>query len=128
VKQTPIKENHLYSKVYAKGKKAVTRTAVVYVLKDYSAARLKKENPNKEYLNRVGLTVSKRLGGAVERNRCKRILREAYRSVDRERKLRRGFLVVIVARDAAVSALSQEAANDLFIAFKKLEMFEEMPE
>ena len=44
-----ICENHLYHKAYSKGKKAITGTVAVYVLPDYSAARLAKlpENAGK---------------------------------------------------------------------------------
>ena len=54
-----INENHLFSKVYTKGKRAVTRTVCVYVLPDYHASRLQRAHPLKLRINRVGLTVTK---------------------------------------------------------------------
>jgi ribonuclease P protein component len=45
---------------------------------------------------RVGVSVTKRLGGAVERNRLKRVLREAYRL--EESRVKAGYDVVLVAR------------------------------
>ena len=72
-----ISENHLYKKVYAKGAKAVCKHIVVYVLTDYHASRLARENPLKKRVIRVGLTVSTRLGGAVVRSRVRRIIRAA---------------------------------------------------
>lgn len=122
MKYKAISENHLYVKAYNKGKKTVTPRVVVYVLTDRHAKRLKKENPKKEYINRVGLTVTKKIGKAVVRSRVKRILREAYRRVDTELGLKKGYLVVLVARDAAVSSLSTDIYTDLKYAFKKLEM------
>lgn len=122
MKYKAISENHLYVKAYNKGEKIVTPRVVVYVLPDRHAKRLKKENPKKEYINRVGLTVTKKTGKAVVRSRVKRILREAYRRVDTEFGLKKGFLVVLVARDAAVSSLSTDIYADLKYAFKKLEM------
>lgn len=122
MKYKAISENHLYVKAYNKGEKIVTPRVVVYVLTDRHAKRLKKENPKKEYINRVGLTVTKKIGKAVVRSRVKRILREAYRRVDTELGLKKGFLVVLVARDAAVSSLSTDIYADLKYAFKKLEM------
>ena len=67
-------ENHLYKKAYAGGKKAGGKLTVVYVLKDKKAYVLKKANPQKEYINRIGITVSKKIGGAVQRNRAKRVV------------------------------------------------------
>jgi hypothetical protein len=44
MKLVAIKENHLYSKAYSKGKRAVTPAVAVYVLPDYAAKRLAIEN------------------------------------------------------------------------------------
>ena len=106
MKYTAIGENHLYSKVYARGKKAVSRTVVVYCLRDYHAGRLQKAHPMKLRVNRIGLTATKKLGGAVTRNRVKRVLRAALQDVEKRTPLKTGFLIVIVARDAAVYAKS----------------------
>ncbi len=122
MKLTAVKENHLYSKAYAKGKKYVGRTVVVYVMRDTHASLLKKRNPLKIAVNRVGLTVTKKIGGAVVRNRCKRIIREAYRLTDREVGIRRGFIIIIVARDSTVTAKMQHVKTDITAAMKRLEM------
>ena len=74
MKLPAITENHLYSKAYARGKKFVGRFVVVYVLVDYAASKLQKANPTKEKINRVGITVTKKLGTAVVRSRAKRII------------------------------------------------------
>ena len=79
-----ICENHLYSKAYSKGKRAVTAALAVYVLPDYEAKRLAKAHPQKKTVNRIGLTTSKKLGGAVVRSRCRRIMREGLRSLEAE--------------------------------------------
>ncbi len=127
MKYRAIGENHLYQKAYARGEKAVTKTVVVYILRDYAAQRLQNAHPEKKRVNRVGLTVTKKLGGAVTRSRVKRILREAFRTLDRQRPLKTGFLVVLVARDAAVNAKTQDIYADLSYAMKKLGMHEGMP-
>ena len=127
MKYRAIGENHLYQKTYARGMKAVTRTVVVYCLRDYASAKLQNAHPQHKRVNRVGLTVTKKIGGAVTRSRVKRILRAGLRRVDTETPLKTGFLVVLVARDAAVDVKSQDIYADLKYAFKKLGMLEGMP-
>lgn len=117
-----ISENHLYKKVYAKGTKTVCKHIVVYVLTDYHASRLARENPLKKRVNRVGLTVSTRLGGAVVRSRVRRIIRAAYQKLDKENNLKKGKLIVITARDASVKAKSTDIYADLLFAAKKLSL------
>ncbi len=57
---------------------------------------------NRTGLNRVGITVSKKLGHAVVRNRTRRRLREIYRL--NETKFQPGWDIVVVARSRAVEA------------------------
>ncbi len=117
-----INENHLFSKVYTKGKRAVTRTVCVYILPDYHASRLQRAHPLKLRINRVGLTVTKKLGGAPLRNRAKRVMREAYYKAQKEYTLKTGQLVVIAARGAATTAKTDEVFKDLTEAFRKTGM------
>ena len=123
MKEFAIKENHLFVKAYTKGMRFSGKTVTVYVLRDYKAAKLKKENQQKKYLNRIGFTATTKLGNAVTRNRCKRIIRAAYRGILSERSLRTGNLIVISARGQAVGATSEEVKRDLVAAFGKLGLF-----
>ena len=123
MKETPISENHLYGKVYARGQKCICRQVVVYVLADRRAGQLAKAHPEKKKVNRIGLTVTKKIGGAVIRNRVKRIIRAAYRCCLQKKKLKTGYLIVIVARPAAVSAKSADIEKDLTFAFTRLGLY-----
>jgi ribonuclease P protein component len=118
-----ICENHLYSKAYSKGKRALTSALAVYVLPDYMAKRLAKAHPAGTIMNRIGLTVSTKIGGAVIRSRVRRILRAGLQSLERERELKRGFLIVICARSAAVKLKSTDIRCQLDTAFEKLGMY-----
>ena len=120
-----ICENHLYSKAYSKGKRAVTSALAVYILPDYAARRLAKSHPEKKVMNRIGLTTSKALGGAVVRSRCRRIMREALRLIEKERPLKVGYLIVIAARHAAVNMKSTEIKVQLAEALTKLGMYQD---
>lgn len=122
MKINSLKENHLFSKAYKNGRRVVCRTMAVYVMKDLHEKRLKKANPLKESINRVGISASKKIGGAVERNRAKRIIREAYRQIDSLYGIRRGMIIVIAAREKATVLKMQDAMRDLQYALTKTDM------
>ena len=88
--RSTLKKNYEFRRLYDKGRSAATAYIVVYCRKNGSTQ------------NRVGFTVSTKLGGAVVRNRVRRRLREIYRlSLDR---LSPGLDMVVVARSRCVGA------------------------
>ena len=121
MKNVAIKENHLYNKAYKRGKRSVGKYTAVYVLRDLKAYRVMLENPEKKYLNRLGVAVGKKIGNAVKRNRAKRVIRAAYRAVEGE--IATGFLVVISARCAICEAKSTDVEKELRAAFLSLDMY-----
>ncbi len=118
-----ICENHLYQKAYSKGKRAVTSALAVYVLPDYAAKKLAKAHPQGKIMNRIGLTTSTKLGGATVRSRCRRIMREGLRVLEKRRPLKTGYLIVIAARSAAKELKSTDIERELEFVFNKLQMF-----
>lgn len=118
MKYTTLKEHHLYNKTFRKGNRYFGKYVSVFVLRDYAAKRLMQENPEKKYYNRFGISVSKKVGGAVQRNRVKRILRAGYRAVEPD--LMTGFLVVLSPRDGILSVKSTDIERELRVAFSKL--------
>ena len=120
MKYTSLCENHLFQKAYKNGQKAPGSKIVLYVLADRKANLLKKRHPLKLKINRVGITVSKKIGGAVQRNRAKRIIRAAYDPI--KPNLKTGFLIVISAREAINGKKSTDVARELQKAFSSLNM------
>lgn len=118
-----ICENHLYQKAYSKGKRVVTSALAVYVLPDYAAKKLAKAHPQGKIMNRIGLTTSTKLGGAIVRSRCRRIMREGLRVLMKRRPLKTGYLIVIAARSAAKELKSTDIERELEFVFNKLQMF-----
>ena len=65
-------------------------------------------------VNRLGITVSKKIGNSVVRSRVKRIIKEAYRL--HEDKFKIGYDFVIVARRAA----KNKKSTDMEVSLLKL--------
>ena len=64
-----LKQNTEFNRAYCRGKVKASPAMVTYVLK------------NRGLGCRIGITTSKKLGSAVERNRCRRIIRAAFYSL-----------------------------------------------
>ena len=123
MKDIAIKENHLYQKAYRNGERANQKHVSVYILRDWGAKRQMLQNPEKKYINRIGLSVSKKIGGAVQRNRTKRIIRAGLSEARAYGELKTGYLIVIAARVGASEVSSNDIARELISAFEKLKMY-----
>ena len=98
-----LKLNHIFRRLYAAGGHGNSLLAL-YVRK------------NRTGENRVGVTVSKKLGKAVVRNRVRRRLREVYRL--HESRFLPGWDIVVVARRRAITASFSEL-TDAYLALAK---------
>ena len=126
MKYTTLKEHHLYQKTFQRGARFSGRYLSVFVLRDFAAKRLMKENPEKKYYNRFGVSVTKKVGGAVQRSRAKRILRAGYRAIEPE--LKTGFLIVVSPREGILSIKSTDVERELRRGFGKLNMIAQRSE
>ena len=95
---TSLKLNHIFRRLYRSNGQA-NSCLVLYARK------------NRTNTNRVGITVSKKLGKAVVRNRVRRRIREAYRL--NEELFLPGWDIVIVARSRAVEVSFQKLTQSL---------------
>ncbi|NLL75770.1 MAG: ribonuclease P protein component [Clostridiales bacterium] len=85
-----LKKNNDFKTVYKNGKSYANKYLVMYVLE------------NNMEINRIGLSVSKKVGNSVVRHRVTRLLRESYRL--HENIFNGGLDIVVVARNNAASA------------------------
>ena len=82
-----LKKNSDFQKVYKQGKSYANRYLDLYVLE------------NGTVCNRIGISVSKKVGNSIVRHRLKRLIKEAYRL--QEDIFYRGLDIVIIARMSA---------------------------
>ena len=107
----PLKLNHVFRRLYARGDSAVGRFVVVYARRNGTGE------------NRLGITTGAKLGRAVDRNRARRRIRETYRL--HEDRLKRGWDIVIVARTAAIDGDFQEMQKSFLHQCKRLRLLRE---
>lgn len=89
-----LQKNYQFGIVYKKGKSYANKNLVMYVL------------PTKKEDNFFGLSVSKKVGKAVTRNRVRRLIRECLRL--QCSKYKKGHDIVIIARaDAAGKSFAE---------------------
>ena len=101
-----IKNNYEFRRLYSKGKSVATPFLVVYCRKTRCDH------------NRLGITVTAKLGKAVVRNRVRRRLREIYRL--NQDRLQQGYDIIVVARVRAVRAEYRQLDAAYLAACKKL--------
>lgn len=80
-----IKKNEEFQYIFRRGKSFANRQLVIYYIKKQDSSHF-----------RFGLSVGKRIGNAVTRNRIKRYLRESFR--DLQHKIVPSINIVIIAR------------------------------
>ena len=107
-----IKENRTFRLIYRRGHSAVTPFLVAYC------------RPNRLGRNRLGITVSTKLGGAVVRNRARRRLREVYRLA--APRLRQGFDIILVARAKAVDGPYDRLTRAFHRACRELDLMQKL--
>ena len=110
-KAVSIKENRAFRRIYSRGKSAVTPFLVVYC------------RPNRLDDNRLGVTVSTKLGCAVVRNRARRRLREVYRLAQPE--LKQGYDMILVARGRTVDGPYLKLTDAFYRACGQLGLLQE---
>lgn len=104
-KTISLTENKQFKKVYARGTSFVNNLLVMYIF------------PNGLSINRLGITVNKKIGKAVVRNRIRRLIRESYRL--KEGYIVEGYDIVFVSRMRTKDATYSEISSAMHHLLKK---------
>ena len=107
-----IKENRIFRIIYKKGRSSVTPFLVVYCRR------------NGRQHNRLGVTVSTKLGGAVVRNRARRRLREVFRLAQPDMK--QGYDIILVARGRTANGPYRKLTAAFYKACGRLGLLKEV--
>ena len=94
-----LKKNYQFRYVYNRGKSIANKYLIMYVIK------------NNTDENRLGISVSKKIGNSVVRSRVTRLIREAYRLS--ENNIKRGYDIAIIARSAMNGTTYRETHRSL---------------
>jgi len=111
IKTVPIKKNFEFLRAYKKGRYYAGRYLVLYALKNGSKT------------NRLGITVSRKIGKSVRRNRLKRLVRENYRFY--EEFVADGVDLVFVVRSTEEMPGFFEVKSEMKFLFKRLGIFDQ---
>lgn len=95
-----LKKNTDFQKVYRQGTSAANKYLVMYILEN----QLEK--------NRIGISVSKKVGNSVVRHHLCRLVREAYRL--KEESFSKGFDVVVICRVGSKDCTQKEISDALY--------------
>jgi ribonuclease P protein component len=100
----PLKKNDDFRLVYSKGRSKANRFFIIYILKT-----------GNDY-NRIGVSVSKKVGNSVKRHRIKRLVKESYRL--HEKMFNSGLDIVVIARSGAADLEYKDVESALLHLMK----------
>lgn len=101
-----MKENKDFRRLYYRGKNKASSCIVTYVMK------------TKRKGCRIGITTSKKIGNAVERNRSRRVIRAAYSQL--EPMIDGSWDIVFVARSKTSKVKMQKVLSEMQSHFEML--------
>ncbi|MEJ8547344.1 ribonuclease P protein component [Brevibacillus borstelensis] len=109
-----LRKNEQFQEVFQKGSSAANKQFVLYSAKQEGQAAF-----------RAGISVSKKIGNAVIRNRVKRLIREALSRL--ENKIPSGLDLIIIARPG-VEAMSLDAIEQSLVhVMKRAKVIRQVP-
>jgi ribonuclease P protein component len=109
IKKYNIRKNSEFRTVYKRGKSFSNYLFVLYVYK------------NKSDCNRIGVSVSKKVGKSVIRSRIKRLIKESYRH--NCEGIKQGYDLVFIARNPAKGKSYKEIEKAILNLFNKAGLY-----
>jgi ribonuclease P protein component len=107
----PLKKNYEFVRIYKKGKFFAGKYLVIYIMN------------NRQRINRLGITVNKKAGKSVRRNRIKRLIRENYRLY--EEFILGSHDIVFFARATEDEYSFKEIRKEMRFLLKKAQVFDQ---
>ncbi|MGL5692828.1 MAG: ribonuclease P protein component [Peptostreptococcaceae bacterium] len=104
-----LKKDSDFRKVYKHGKSFANKHLVMYILN------------NKSEDSRIGISVSKKVGKAITRNKVRRRMKEAYR-LNIDENIKKGYDIVFIARVAIKDVSYQDVEKSMKHLVRKLDM------
>lgn len=101
-----INRDKLFKIAYKKGDSFISSSLVTYVLKAKSKGVIL-----------IGITSSKKVGGAIQRNRAKRVIRAAFRELSKD--IKPGYVIVFVCRTKTAHIKMDQVKKEMQNHLKK---------
>ncbi|MDD5794217.1 ribonuclease P protein component [Clostridium sp. HCP1S3_B4] len=112
-----VRKNSEFRIVYRRGKSFANDLLVLYIFKNK-----KNVSNNNEIYNKIGISVSKKVGNSVVRSRSKRLIYENYRL--KEQYLIKGYDFIFVARSKMKGQNYQAVSKSMDNLLKKAGLYE----
>jgi len=105
-----VKKNKEFQAIIKSGKSFANREFVIYYIEKQDQTHF-----------RVGISVGRKLGKAVQRNRLKRLIREAFREL--ESRISPNVDMIIIARKNSIDLPYDRVKNSIVHLLKRLNLF-----
>ena len=110
MKENKIRKNKEFRHVYRRGKSYSNKLLVLYICK------------NRYNINRLGVSVSKKVGKSVVRSRVKRLIKESYR-LNVNENMKSGYDLVFIARNSSNDKTYKDIEDALINLLKKVGIY-----
>ena len=105
-----IKSSREFTKTIKRGKSVADKYLIIYII------------PNNIKINKIGISIGKKVGKSVTRNHVKRLIKESYRPIEGNTKI--GFNIVFIPREPSAEARLCDIKNSIQKLLRKLDLLD----